>query len=183
MRSDEACLEAVAQGDEDALRELYARHAAGMLRLIRRLTSDRCVAEELLQESWIAVWRSAPSFRGDSSARGWMLGVARRRSHDRLRRAELPRSPIDDDVPLRDPDADVEDAVLAGAERERLVGAVQELPEHLREVLDLVLVDDLPYRDVAVALGIPTGTVKSRMSHARRRLALLLSEVPVEGAS
>ncbi|QRP46921.1 RNA polymerase sigma factor [Amycolatopsis sp. FDAARGOS 1241] len=74
--------------------------------------------------------------------------------------------------------AGVEDRVLAGVERAALVEAITELPEHLREVLVLVLAEDLSYPEVATALGIPVGTVKSRMSHARRHLSARLSPSP-----
>jgi RNA polymerase sigma-70 factor (ECF subfamily) len=70
--SDEALLTAAARGDQTALRILYERHAAAMLRLIRRLTSEAAVAEEILQESWLAVWRSAAGFRGEASVRSWL---------------------------------------------------------------------------------------------------------------
>ncbi|WP_230480180.1 RNA polymerase sigma factor [Nocardiopsis kunsanensis] len=69
MESDEDLLARTASGDEQGLRFLYERHAAAVLRLLRRLTSDPGVAEELLQETWIAVWTSADRFRGASSVR------------------------------------------------------------------------------------------------------------------
>ena len=87
MCSDEALLTAVADGDQTALRALYERHASATLRLIRRLTSDQGVAEEILQETWLAVWRSAKGFRAESSARGWLMGVARRQAHNQLRKS------------------------------------------------------------------------------------------------
>ncbi|WP_036326988.1 RNA polymerase sigma factor [Microbispora sp. ATCC PTA-5024] len=166
----------VADGEEVALRMLYERHAAGMLRLIRRLTSQREVAEEILQESWLAVWRSAGSFRGEAPVRAWLLGVARRQAHNRLRRAEPVLVDLEKAADVPDLEPAVDEQVLARAERRDLVAAVAELPEHLREVLVLVLAEDLPYPQVAVILGIPTGTVKSRMHMARRLLTEALTK-------
>jgi RNA polymerase sigma-70 factor (ECF subfamily) len=179
--SDEALLTAAAHGDQAALRTLYDRHAAAMLRLIRRLTSEPAVAEEILQEAWLAVWRSAAGFRGESSVRGWLLGVARRQAHNQLRRARPQLTDLAEAEHVPHPDPGVEEQVMLAAERTELRAAVRALPEHLREVLGLVLVDELAYPEVAAVLGIPVGTVKSRMSHARRRLGSMLAASRLEG--
>lgn len=174
LEADEELIAAVAAGDEGALGTLYGRHGAVMLRLLRRLTADVGVAEDMLQEAWLAVWRGAGTFRGESSVRGWLLGVARRTAHDKLRRRVLPQSELEEaaDVPDREPG--VEDQVLADAGLARIEVAISHLPQSLREVVVLALVEELPYRDVAAALGVPVGTVKSRMSSARRRLSTAL---------
>ncbi|MFI5493479.1 RNA polymerase sigma factor [Actinoplanes sp. NPDC051859] len=177
MEQDEMLMSAVAGGDQDALRVLYERHAAVMLRLIRRLTQNRGVAEECLQESWLAVWQSAATFRGDAPVRSWLLGVARRQAHNRLRKASLTTVELNDTTDAVDTAPGVEEQVLAQARSEQLAKAVRGLPEHLREVLVLVLVEELPYQEVGAALDIPVGTVKSRMSHARKRLAAALTTV------
>lgn len=170
---------AVARGDQAALRGLYERHSGGIFRLLRRLTSNTGLAEEILQETWLAVWQSAGSFRAESSARGWLYGVARRQAHNRLRRAAPIEVDLDEVADIADQAPAVEDRVLAGAERDDLAAAITGLPEHLREVLVLVLAEDMSYPEVSTALGIPVGTVKSRMSHARRKLAVQLSPSPV----
>ncbi|MFF4605291.1 RNA polymerase sigma factor [Streptomyces sp. NPDC001339] len=181
MSSDEALLGAVAQGDQAALRALYERHATPMLRLIRRLTSDQGVSEEILQEAWLAVWRSAESFRNESSVRGWLMGVARRQAHNQLRRSRPQLADLAEAQDMPAPGPSVEDQVVREAERTELLAAVRALPLHLREVLTLVLVEDLAYPEVATVLAIPVGTVKSRMSHARRRLGNMLDAARLEG--
>lgn len=175
MDSDDDLLAAVARGDQESLRALYERHAEGMLRMVCRMTPSAAVAEELLQEAWLAVWRSAGSFRRESSVKSWLYGVARRQALSRLRRPEPPTSALDEARSQPDPGAGVEDVVIARAARGSLADAVRDLPAHLQEVVLLVLVDDLPYPDVAKVLGVPVGTVKSRMFHARRQLAEALS--------
>lgn len=182
MCSDEALLTGVAQGDQAALRTLYDRHAAAMLRLIGRLTSDRGVSEEILQEAWLAVWRSAGGFRGESSVRGWLMGVARRQAHNQLRKSRPQLVDLAEAHDVADPSASVEDQIVRDAERTALLTAVRTLPGHLREVLALVLVEDLAYPEVATALAIPVGTVKSRMSQARRRLGHMLAATRLEGS-
>ncbi|GHH40771.1 RNA polymerase sigma factor [Streptomyces candidus] len=182
MRPDEDLLADLAQGDHAALRVLYERHAAAVLRLIRRLTSDQGMAEEILQETWLAVWRSAAAFRGESSAKGWVMGVARRQAHNQLRRTRLQVIDLAEAGDVPDPAPGVEEQVLQHAERTELMTAVAALPEHLSEVLELVLVEELPYPEVATVLAIPVGTVKSRMSHARQRLGRMLAAGRLEEA-
>lgn len=181
MEADRALLVRVAGGDEHALRRLYERHAADMLRLLRRLTSDTGTAEEILQEAWLAVWRSAGRYRGESSVRAWLLGVTRRRAHDRLRRAAFTTVDVDQAPEPTDVRADVEGQVLATIGHEAIMAAIRRLPARSREVVVLAFVDGLPYRDIAEVLGVPVGTVKSRMAHARARLVRSLRDEGAEG--
>jgi len=153
-----------------------------MLRLIRRLSSDQGVSEEILQETWLAVWRSAAGFRGESSVRGWLMGVARRQAHNQLRRSRPQLADLTEAWDVADTAPSVEDQVVVRSEHTALRAAVRALPEHLREVLALVLFEEMAYPEVATALAIPVGTVKSRMSHARRRLGRMLVATRLEGS-
>lgn len=83
--SDEALLRAVAVGDVSALTQLYERHAGALFGYLYRLAGDRMTAEEILQDTMLAVWRSAAAFEGRSKATTWIFGVARRQAHNRLR--------------------------------------------------------------------------------------------------
>ncbi|MGW0520224.1 RNA polymerase sigma factor [Crossiella sp. NPDC003009] len=179
MDSDETLLTAVAAGDDSALRVLYERHATGLLRLLRRLTADARLAEDLLQETWLAVWQSAGGFRGESSARGWLFGVARRQAHNRLRRREAESVPLEDAPDPPDPSGDVEAAVLAEAGRREVMAAIDSLSAPLAEVVQLALVEELGYQDISAVLGVPVGTVKSRMSAARGQLSEILTRKAV----
>ncbi|QVQ54894.1 RNA polymerase sigma factor [Spiractinospora alimapuensis] len=174
MDSDGELLARVVSGDEQGLRGLYERHAGGMLRLLYRLTSDRGVAEELLQEAWLAVWTSAGSYQGSASVRAWLLGVTRRQAHNRLRRHQVPTVEIEAAPEPADTTTDVEAQVLAAAGREEILAAIGRLPETHREVVVFALVEELPYADIAEVMGVPVGTVKSRMAKARRLLAAQL---------
>ncbi|MDA8369788.1 MAG: RNA polymerase sigma factor [Nocardiopsaceae bacterium] len=182
MDADRALLSSVADGDEQALRRLYERYATDMLRLLRRLTFDAGVAEEILQEAWLAVWRSAGGYRGESSVRAWLLGITRRRAHDRLRRVVPATVDVDNAPEPADSRADVEEQALAAIGHEAIMAAIRRLPTQSREVTMLALVDGLPYRDIAEVLGVPVGTVKSRVAHARARLVSSLQDKGAEGA-
>jgi RNA polymerase sigma-70 factor (ECF subfamily) len=167
-------LRRVAGGDRQALVELYARFREPVFRHLLQLTPDRGLAEELLQDTLVAVWKSAGSFEGRSSVSTWLLGIARRQAHNTLRQRGLPTA--DDSVlaELPAPDSDPETIVLAGHAQEELLAAFDRLPPVHREVLVLVFVHQLSYQQVAEVLAVPVGTVKSRLSNARRALRALL---------
>jgi RNA polymerase sigma factor (sigma-70 family) len=176
---DTDLLAAVAGGDAGALETLYERHATPMLRYLLRSGGDRGVAEEILQESWLAIWQSAASFRGQSSVRSWAIGVARRQAHNLTRGAKLPTVPLDTDADIAAGGLPVEDSVLAAVGHEQLVTNIGALVPHLREAAMLAWVEEMSYKDISEALGIPVGTVKSRIFHARARLARELSNYEV----
>ncbi len=96
--------------------------------------------------------------------------MARRQAHNRLRRASITTVELDDAVDVAQSGPDVEDRAIAAMEFDDIVAGARGLPEHLREVLDLVLVERLSYADIGRILGIPAGTVKSRMSHVKKWL-------------
>jgi RNA polymerase sigma-70 factor (ECF subfamily) len=172
--ADDQILRRVAAGDRQALSELYARHRQTLFRYLLQLTPDHHLAEEILQDTLVAVWQSARSFEGRSSAQTWLLGIARRQAHNTLRRRGVPLADPAElaDLPASDPAP--EDALLAGAARAELVAALRRLPPIHREVLVLVFVQELSYQEAAQVLGVPVGTVRSRLSHARRALRTLL---------
>jgi RNA polymerase sigma factor (sigma-70 family) len=83
--ADEVLLRRVGRGDADALAALYRRHADGLFWFLLRMAGDRGVAEEILQDTLLAVWRGAGGFAGRSAVRTWLYGIARRQAHNRLR--------------------------------------------------------------------------------------------------
>jgi RNA polymerase sigma factor (sigma-70 family) len=181
--SDEALLRAVAAGDAGALRWLYERHAGALFGYLHRLAGDRMTAEEILQDTLLAVWRSAASFEGRSKATTWLFGVARRQAHNRLRGRSCPEpigAPLPEGPERADQGAGPDDLAIAAAGGTPVAAAIDRLPDHHRDVIALVFVAGLPLADVAEVLTIPVGTVKSRLHHARAAIAAALTaqEVP-----
>ncbi len=164
---DEALLEALAGGDRAALRALYERHAPWLsLRLVRRC-GDPGLAEEVVQETFVAVWRKPEGYSGRGEVAAWLWGIAVRRLIDRLRRRPIASHLI----PARaDPAPSAEELVLEGVEYGDLAGALNRLAPELRAVLQARVLDGLSTREAARLLGIPQGTVKSRLALARREL-------------
>ncbi len=173
-RTDEALVERIARGDRNALAELYARYRQLLFAYLFHLTGDRAIAEEVLQETLVAVWRSAGSFRARSSARTWLIGIARRQAHNVLRRATLPTVDETEAEGVASDNGDPEALALAAIDRQVLASAIGRLAPHHREVLLLTFLHGLSYEETAGVLGVPVGTVRSRLSHARRVLRGLL---------
>jgi len=173
---DPELLRRIGKGDEDAMAAFYREHGKVVLAQVLLVTGERVLAEEIVQDTMLAVWRGAASYRGESSVRSWVIAIARRQSRDRLRGRRL--RVVDDaflaDQPGSDPGPEV--MALDRAELAEVKGAIQRLTSAHREVLGLVFGSGLSLREVADVLEIPVGTVKSRLSAARTALNRILNE-------
>ena len=174
LLDDAAVLARVARHDRDALEELHYRHGAGVRRFLVTLCGDPHLAEDVLQETLIAVWHGAASFAGRSSVRTWLFGIARRQAHTLLRRVRHDVERVDalEDTPAATDDPEA--LAISSSTRDAIVGAFSGLVSGQRAVVLLVLVEGLSYEVAADVLGIPVGTVKSRLSLARRALRVAL---------
>jgi RNA polymerase sigma-70 factor (ECF subfamily) len=165
-RSDVQVLAAIADGDRAALRVLYDRHAPWLTLRLARRCADPGLVDETVQDTFLAVWRGAGRYRGDGDVAGWVWGIAIRRLIDALRRR--PRSELL--VAAVDDRRTVEEEVLLGVELGDLGGALQRLSPELRAVVQATVLDGLTSREAGRLLGIPAGTVKTRMMRARAQL-------------
>jgi RNA polymerase sigma-70 factor, ECF subfamily len=172
--NDDELIAAVAAGDDGALRELFSRHAPWLAARLRSVLPATDV-EDVLQETFLAVWRGARGYRPDGTAGGWVWGIARRQAALFLRRAG-PSALVLPAVTAADGrhSADPADAALSRASIEEAVGALGPEGSPEREVWRLVYVEDRPVSEVAELMGIPEGTVKSRAHRARRLLRAAL---------
>jgi RNA polymerase sigma-70 factor, ECF subfamily len=180
---DDELIAAVAAGDDTALRALFARHAPWLAARLRSVLSAPDV-EDVLQETFLAVWRGAGSYRPQGAAGGWLWGVARRQAAMFLRRRgpaglELPAVLAADGPHAADP----AEAVLSRAAIADAVGALGPEGSPDREVWRLMYVEDRPVAEVAQLMGVPEGTVKSRAHRARRLLRAALRGHPMAGGA
>jgi RNA polymerase sigma-70 factor, ECF subfamily len=166
----------VAADDRTALVVLYQRHGQAVLAQIVLAVGERMLAEEILQDTMLAAWRGAASFRGDCRVRSWLIAIALRQARDRMRRRRA--DCVTDDILSQWPSAEPgpEELTLERAEAALVADAVGRLGARHREILGLVYGADLSLADAADALGIPLGTVKSRLAAARAALASSLSK-------
>jgi len=171
---DPSLLRCISSGDRQALEELHYRHGAGIKRFLSQLCGDHQLVEDAYQEALVAVWRSAGSYSGKSTVRAWMLGVAKRQASMLTRRKKLDDGDTDALDQISTTVGDPEALTIASASREQISLAVSKLPEGQRAVVLLVLVEGLSYQNGADILGVPVGTVRSRLNHARRFLQQVL---------
>jgi RNA polymerase sigma-70 factor, ECF subfamily len=162
---DRALVAAVADGDTAALRALYDRHAPWLLVRLSRRCGDPAMVEEVVQDTFVAVWKSARSYAGSGEVGAWIWGIGARRLVDRVRRTRSgPFARSLESAPS------AEDRVLLGLEHGDLAGAIQRLSPELRDVVRATILDGLTMREASRLLGVPAGTVKTRLMRARREL-------------
>ncbi len=182
---DTALVARIARGDRSAVEQLYRRHA---LWLTKRLTS-RCGDPDLvdiaIQDTFVAVWKSAKKYRGDGDVGAWIWGIAIRRLIDQMRK----KRPVPMEATLvqsrhgtsmasdgaSNSIVSFEDELLGNGSHGALGPAIRQLHPDLRAVLILTAVDGLTTKEAATVLGIPQGTVKTRLQRARATTKDLLS--------
>lgn len=174
---EEQLVRRVAKGDRAAFDELYRRTSPWLAVRLRRRCADEQVVAEVMQETYLAVWRAASSFAGSAtggSAVGWLWTIAARRLVDAFRRrAHHAQTPT---VALHDVVAPAaEEEALAGTVGDDVGSALRRLSPELRQVLQAMVLDGLSVRETAVLLGVPEGTVKTRARRARIAMREALS--------
>ena len=174
VTTDSELIQAAATGDQSAFEDLYRRYARPVFGLALRRLGDRGRAEDAVQETFASIWRSAGSYRPERGPGApWLYAVARNAIVDRARsRSELPA-----EIPERaDESAGPLERTEQGWVAWRVHRALEELPEHEREVIALAYWSGLSQSEVAEFLGIPLGTVKTRTRAALGRLADVLGD-------
>lgn len=182
--SDEALVALVARADESALAELYDRAGHVAFGLALRVLRDDRLAEDAVQEAFLAVWRTAAGFRPElAKARTWILTLVHRRAVDLVRREERRRAePLDDETRDAATTESAEAEAWLGFERSRVQEALSRLPDVQREAIELAYFGGFSQSELAARLGQPLGTIKSRMFAGLARLRELLDDGPVGSA-
>ncbi len=163
-------IDRIGRGDRAAMRAFYDRHQAGLHRFIRLRIGDAIEASDILQETFLEVWRNAVRFRGAAAPRTWLYGIARNKAVDRLRRSrrttlrDLPDDTIPDEAPS--PLAVIE----AASDAERLRACIGKLTPAQQAAVRLTFFEDLSYPEAATVEGVPVGTIKTRIHHAKKLL-------------
>jgi RNA polymerase sigma-70 factor (ECF subfamily) len=163
---DVELLVAIGSQDAVALRTLFDRHAPWLTARLSRRCSDRDLVDDALQDTFLEVWRRPHRFEGRGEVAAWMWGIAIRRLIDGLRRRKAPFL----DRSRREVEPSAEEQVLLNVEHGDLGGALERLAPELRAVVQATVLDGLTTREAGRLLGIPPGTVKTRMMRARAQL-------------
>lgn len=166
-RSDSELLGAIDGGDRAAFDELYARHFAWLHMRLSRRCADPAMVEEAIQDTFLTIWKKAGSYRGQGEVGAWVWGIGIRQLLNRMRRRKAPAWHL---LIQSDRLVSAEETVLLGTEHGDLAGAIDRLSPELRAVVQATVVDGLTTREASRVLGVPSGTVKSRMMRARQQL-------------
>lgn len=178
--SDEALVLLAARSQQTALAELYDRYGRPAYGLALRVLRDETLAEDAVQEAFLGVWRTASRFvpeRGTAST--WILTLVHRRAVDLVRREERRRAdPLE--RAIEPSSGSVDDEAWLRLQRERVQHALRQLPDQQREALELAYYGGFTQSELAERLGLPLGTIKSRVFAGLARLRELLGEPGME---
>ena len=169
--ADEELVDAVADGDRRAFRLLYERHAPWLTLRLSRRCADPDLVDDAVQDTFVAVWRTAARYERRGEVGAWIWGIGVRRLIDGLRRRPAPTVAYGG----AETEPSAEEQALLGVEHGDLAGALNRLSPELRAVVQATVLDGLTTREAARLLGIPAGTVKTRMMRARTQLREELS--------
>jgi RNA polymerase sigma-70 factor, ECF subfamily len=177
---DRAALQSVAAGDKDALRRLYVRHYSGLFQFVRTRLKDPAETADVIQDTFLAVWRQAEGFRAGSSVKTWIYGIARYKAIDRGRRFR-DETDIDEIPEIADPSPHPEQLALAASDARRVRACIDGLTPAHQRVIRLAYYEDADYQEIADIEAIPVGTVKTRIFHAKKLLMRCLGGKAADG--
>ncbi len=178
--TDDMLLESIADGDRTAMHTLYARHNVRVYRFILRIVRDTTIAEDLVSQVFLDVWRTAGQFQGRSQVSTWLLSIARFKALTAMRQRRF--EDIDQEDVRQIPDgADTPETALDRTDTSAILRAcVAKLSPAHREIITLVYYHEKSVEEVGQIIGIPQSTVKTRMFYARKQLADLLRGAGVD---
>ena len=179
-QSDSELIARMAKGDQRAMPVLFARHRTRVHRFVLRRVRSDGLAEELVNETFLAVWQQAGRFEGNSSATTWMLAIAHNKAVSALRKRR--EETLGEGVAEAIPDGgDSPETSLAKVGKAGILRAcLDRLPDEQRVVMDLVYYHEQSVKEVAEVLAIPENTVKTRMFYARKKLSEMLKAAGVD---
>lgn len=167
-------MQAIARGDVQALNDLYAQYGGLLMGYLIMRTGDRTLAEEIMQDTMLAVWEHAGQFERRSKVKTWLLTIARNRAINAHRRKQVNVIQLSDVFAMQSDDTGPIEFVERDIRAQAVRHAIQTLPEAQREVLTLVFYHQLAMHEIANVLDISVGTVKSRLHRAKDLLRRVL---------
>ncbi len=179
---DGKLLDGIANGDRSAFTEFYQRHNRALFAFLVKMVRDRELAEEVLNETMLDVWRQAGRFEGKSSVTTWLFSIGHHKAVSRLRR--MREVALDEEVAANIEDSGpTPDKLASDNDMSRLLARlIERLSLDHREILQLAYYQEFSVQEIAEVLDLPENTVKTRMFYARQRLKALLEQAGVKGA-
>jgi RNA polymerase sigma-70 factor (ECF subfamily) len=159
--------------DIERFERMILPHLDDAYTFARYLVRDRHAAQDVVQDAALRALRYFDGYRG-GDARAWLLSIVRnvsftwhQRTRDDARAVDIAQIAMSDG-------SETDAAAIENSERERIVAAIESLPDEFREVIVLREIEELSYKEISIVIGVPTGTVMSRLARARKRLAIML---------
>jgi RNA polymerase sigma-70 factor (ECF subfamily) len=178
VAADTELVGAAQAGSQDAFGQLVDRYRAPVVRLAYRLTHDADEANDIAQDAFFRAYKRLGEFEPGRPFARWIFVIARNAALDSLRRRRRSAAFVAETPQQLDDVVSPEDLVLQNDEASRVHAALASLPPRYRDALELYYLRDMRYRDIALALDVPIGTVKTFISRAKRRLKTDLAETP-----
>ncbi|HEU0147772.1 MAG: polymerase sigma-70 factor, subfamily [Bradyrhizobium sp.] len=172
--TDDMLLRSIADGDRTAMHILYSRHNVRVYRFILRIVRDTTIAEDLVSQVFLDVWRTARQFEGRSQVSTWLLSIARFKALTALRQRRFEDIDQDEVREIADASDTPETSLERATTRAILRACVAKLSPAHREIINLVYYHEKSVEEVGQIIGIPQSTVKTRMFYARKQLGELL---------
>jgi RNA polymerase sigma-70 factor (ECF subfamily) len=174
--ADAELMRRMQHGDAAAFAALYDRHSADVHALARRVVGNRALAEDVAQETFIALWRSRRGYRPERGAtRSWLLSIAHNRAIDATRKRCRRDEPLDAEHEQLEGPQRTDAEVIQQSDVATVAGVVRDLPATQREVIELAYFAGLTQREIATRLQLPLGTVKGRCRVALKHLGTRLA--------
>jgi RNA polymerase sigma-70 factor (ECF subfamily) len=166
---DSALVQRIANGDKDAMRMLYEQHYDALFAFLKGRGATDQVAADSLQETMLDVWRTASRFKGQSSVKTWIFTIARNKQVDQIRKSA--RLSFVEAVPeVADTTPNAEQIIIAAGDAARVRACLDKLSPSHKSVMRLAFYEDMTYAEISAVEGVPEGTVKTRIYHAKRLL-------------
>lgn len=167
---DAELVKRIGQGDRLAMKAFYERHQAGLFHFIRGRLGDAFEASDVMQEAFLEVWKAADRFRGQSSAKTWLYGIARNKAVDRVRKSARTTLRDTPDETVADEGPTAQEVIEAAGDAAQVRACMDKLPAVQLSAIRLAFFDDMSYPEAAEVEGVPVGTIKTRIHHAKKLL-------------
>jgi RNA polymerase sigma-70 factor (ECF subfamily) len=176
-------LAATASGGSAAFETLYARYERRVFNYVRTFVRQPTIAEGVVIDTMMAVWDGARAFNRDSRVSTWILGIARHKALDAVRKLKSrAETAIDQAEDIADPAEAPHEALARTSQAQLMLQAIAQLSPDHQEILRLAFYEDLPYEEIAALLSIPDNTVKTRVFYAKQQLKGHLQKLGIESS-
>ncbi len=178
---EQLLIQRIAEGSREAFEQLYRAWQTRLFRYLLRMVGDSGAAEELTNDTMVAAWKAAPSFKGQSKVSTWLFAIARNKALNSLRRRQPETVEVEQAIAVAASSGGQEQSVSRDRLHNTMKDALQQLSPDHREVIELTFYQELSYQEIAEIMQCPVNTVKTRMFYAKKKLQEILEGRGITG--